>query len=108
MYQFGHSVHHPVFGILFLIVVAALVAVGVVLLVRTWRNPPGRPMPSHFGATAGPPADPALNELRMRYARGDITWDEYSQRARHLGYPVPPDAGSTGAPPMGHVPSSGA
>jgi hypothetical protein len=41
----------------------------------------------------GPPIDPALTELRIRYARGDIDWDEYSRRAANLGYLSHPDTG---------------
>jgi len=56
------------------------------------------------GAGVGMPAvlDGALEELRLRYARGDLDRDEYAQRFRDLGGegpepappspPAPPDA----------------
>jgi hypothetical protein len=48
-----------------------------------------------------PPAaiDPAIHELRLRYARGEVDPDEFAQRSRDLGGegpepppPTPPDA----------------
>jgi uncharacterized membrane protein len=94
MMRYGYGLHHGVHWLAWLVlalVIAALV-VGVVALLRLRQHPAA-------GAHAGPPSgpDPALNELRIRYARGDITWDEYAQRAANLGYPVPPGTGP--APP---------
>jgi hypothetical protein len=45
-----------------------------------------------------------MTELRMRYARGDIAWDEYSARAGHLGYPLAPGPGPASAPLKGPSP----
>jgi putative membrane protein len=49
------------------------------------------------GATAGPAVrrDPALEELRLKYARGDVDREEYVQRSRDLGVIVP----ESGEPP---------
>ncbi|HXQ19549.1 MAG TPA: hypothetical protein VN781_07945 [Acidimicrobiales bacterium] len=93
-FQQGFAFHRGpgVLGWLLLAFLAALVILGVLALVRLWVHPHG-PAPFHPGMVAGPhgpPGDPALGELRLRYARGDITWDEYSSRARNLGYPIPP------------------
>lgn len=54
------------------------------------------------GVPAPAAADGAVAELRLRYARGDLTRDEYVQRLRDLGGegpepappspPAPPDA----------------
>ncbi|MFC7044725.1 SHOCT domain-containing protein [Halobacteriaceae archaeon GCM10025711] len=52
-----------------LVFVAVLVAVGY-LLYRT--------------VAGGTGADPALEELRMAYARGDLTDDEFEERRRRL------------------------
>jgi uncharacterized membrane protein len=97
MFRYGNHAHHPVVGILFLVLVAALLMLGVMVLVRMLRHPPGGAAFSHSGTPSGGTIDPALNELRIRYARGDINWDEYSQRAGNLGYPL---SGPGGAPPV--------
>jgi len=101
--MFGHNpggFHHPgVFGWLFFAVVLALLIVGIVVLVRLWST-------SHYRGTWAPTAtmpplgtDPAITELRIRYARGDMTWEEYVQRSTNLGYPLYPGTGLTGSPP---------
>jgi len=101
MFRYGPAgFHHPVFAALLLALLAALVVLGVIAVVRIWRHPPGRPAPFQRGTPQGPPVDPALTELRVRYARGDLDWDEYAQRARNLGYPLPP-ATSPGSYPSG-------
>jgi uncharacterized membrane protein len=93
MFRYGPGAfHHPVFAALFLALLAALVVLGVIAVVRMWSNP-RRAAPFQGGTPPGPPIDPALTELRVRYARGDITWDEYAQRAHNLGYPPPPGPG---------------
>jgi uncharacterized membrane protein len=100
MFRYGNHAHHPFVGILFLVLVAALLVLGVIVLVRMLRNPPGPTALSQTGTASGSPVDPALNELRIRYARGDINWDEYSQRAGNLGYPLPGPGSPAGqAPP---------
>jgi hypothetical protein len=104
MFRYGHHAHHPVIGLLLLVLVAALLVLGVIALVRIWRNHPGHTTPSQTGTPHGTAIDPALNELRIHYARGDINWEEYSQRASNLGYPLPPGAGPGGSPPAGQTP----
>jgi len=103
MYRFGHvGFHHgpgPLAWVVLALFLAALV-VGAVTLFRLWRHPPAwpaRPVPA-----AGPPPapmDPALMELRVRYARGDLTWEEYAQRATNLGFPPAPPVPPPAAPP---------
>ena len=75
-------------GLLWLIVVAALITAAVVIGIRLTR----RELPVHApGLAGGPrPPDPAIAELRMRYARGEIARDEYVQRAADLGDAAPP------------------
>ena len=105
MYGYGHQAHHPVFGILLVVLVGALLVLAVLAVVRLWKPRPGHPGPVPTGAGAGPTADPALTELRMRYARGEITSDEYRQRVAGLGYPPPPGPGPAG--PSSQPPAPG-
>ncbi len=66
-----------------LLVVAGLVALAVWLVVRA----AGRPAP----APPAPPArDAALEQARLRYARGEIDRDTFLQLSRDLGGEVPP------------------
>ncbi len=58
----------------------ALAVVAVVWAVRGSDLRPGR-WPAHFGS------DRALEELRRRYAAGEIEEEEYQRRLRVLGYP---------------------
>jgi uncharacterized membrane protein len=72
------------FELLFLIIVVALVvAVAVALLTRvaarTNRAPGGAPLP--------PPHDDALTIARARYARGEITREEYVALSDDLSGP---------------------
>jgi hypothetical protein len=113
VFRYGHHAHHPVIAIIFLLI-AALVALAVIALVRMWRFPrgglaasataAGMPPRSPFGPPPWAGGDPALNELRIRYARGDISGEEYWQRASLLGYPPSPEAGPAAPPPPGATP----
>ena len=104
MYRFGHHAHHPVFGIVLLLILVALLAVAIVALVRLWKTRAGHVGTTPQGTLAGHHVDPALTELRMRYARGEMTSDEYRLRASHLGYQVPPSDTQGGLPPEGQQP----
>ncbi|MGH9096895.1 MAG: hypothetical protein ACRDWB_05680 [Acidimicrobiales bacterium] len=115
MFRYGHHAHHPVVGIIFLVLIAALVVLSVIALVRWRRHPHGGFAPSLAGGPPRPPAgtppwtgaDSAINELRIRYARGDITSEEYWQRSSVLGYPPSPGPGPGPAPgPAGPPPQS--
>jgi putative membrane protein len=94
VYEVHHGGGHPWFGLLMFLLLLVALAVTVFTL---WRPYP-RPGTASVGVAppvAAPPArDPALVELRLRYARGDIDRDEYLTRAVDLG-----DAPS--APPQG-------
>ena len=96
-FHFRHGLHHG--GVLHFFVFAVLlglIVTGIVALVRTWNHPraqfrPDPGFPPHGSWTAtGPATDPALTELRTRYARGELSWDEYAQRAKNLGLPFVP------------------
>ncbi|HZQ28981.1 MAG TPA: SHOCT domain-containing protein [Acidimicrobiales bacterium] len=110
MYRHGFhegAFHHGVgvFGLIFFVALLALAVVAVVLLVRASRHTPvaaGGPSGAlGGGANAN---DPALAELRLRYARGEISREEYVQRSADLGAPVtssppPPGPPAPPAPP---------
>jgi uncharacterized membrane protein len=79
-----------VHGLFTLLVVAAIVA-GAVLIARNWHRP--LPPPA-AGAT---PSSPAVHELDLRYARGEIERTDYLQRCADItGVDT---AGGTAPPP---------
>lgn len=81
---------------MFLIVVA--VVAGIFLVVRLWMERP-QTGPGWRGGPP-PPPNPAITELDLRYARGEIGREEYLQRrADLLGHVAPPPPGPPGAPP---------
>ena len=94
--------HHGlgIFAWLFFALLVVAVVVGVIALFRRpWAYHPNRVPPSSWSYEGyGQRNDPALAELRVRYARGEITWDDYVQRARNLGYPVAPPSGPDAGP----------
>ncbi|MHB8438647.1 MAG: SHOCT domain-containing protein [Acidimicrobiales bacterium] len=92
MYRFGPGFHHGpgVFGWFVMAALLAMLALGVVALVRYWSHPHPRMHRFGPGHAWGPPPDPALNELRVRYARGEISPEEFARRAADLGYPIGP------------------
>lgn len=82
--RFGDGWWWP--GTLMMLLFLVLIGVGIWAIVR---------VTSHAPATAGPmlppPAgrDPALEEVRLLYARGAIDRDEFARRSRDLGGSVP-------------------
>lgn len=88
-----------VHDLFWLLIVVALVA-GAWLMVRAvmQRPLPPRPplMPGGPPHVAGPPGPaPALAELDLRYARGEIDRDEYLQRRADLSGQAPPGPSPT-------------
>lgn len=89
--------HHPLLRVVIaMVVITALAALVAYLVVRfTNRRGGHAPMtatPVPTMAMAGPApsvADAALEQLRMRYARGDVSRADYLQAAADLGAPVP-------------------
>lgn len=81
---------HFLASLIGLLVVGLLVAVLVMLIVNIRRGVvpfPGRYDGARDTKTPAPPTprvDPALEELRMRYARGEITREEFSSVSRDL------------------------
>jgi len=92
-YGMQHS-GHGLFAWLALLLLAVLVGLAIYALIRVAKR-----RPSGMAPTISPvsPADPALHELRVRYARGDVGRDEYLQKAADLGEPSLP--GPPAAPP---------
>ena len=60
----------------FLILIVVGIALTVSYLTRTSR---------HIPPPTAPPADPAVQILRERFARGEITQAEFDERRRTLG-----------------------
>lgn len=78
---------------IWLLLIAALLVLAVMFALRLAGRSP-------VAGTAGGPgheSDPAIKELRLRYARGETTRDEYLRAAADLGAPVPPP--ETPSPP---------
>jgi len=87
----------------FLIVVA--IVAGVWLIARMWMTRPHPPMTGWRPGGPPPPPNPALSELDLRYARGEIGREEFLQRrADLLGHLAPPP-GMPGAPPGAQPPA---
>lgn len=92
--------------LLFFGLLIALVVWAVFHLSRTWgpaAAPPAPPAP-------GPRADQALEEVRIRYARGEMGREEFLERFRDLGgvhpEPVPPSAAPPPSSPSSAPPPS--
>ena len=81
-----------VHGVFTLLVVTAIVA-GVVLIARHWRQPLPPP------AAAATPPSPALHELDLRYARGEIERTDYLERRADITGATLPGTAAPAAPP---------
>lgn len=98
--------HHLVLGRLLLPLLFAGVIVACVIMFLNRRFPTGTRRPEQpWPPRDRPPKgeDPALYELRLRYARGEIGPEEYNRRAADLTR-APDAAGGppgTGAGPSG-------
>lgn len=95
--EFGHHLHgggvnHPWLWLLAFLAVAAAIGVLIWALVRGSR-------PTHYGTPPGLPGDPAIETLRMRFARGEIDADEFGARAAQLSGLVPPAPQPPPVPP---------
>ncbi|WP_205730290.1 SHOCT domain-containing protein [Blastococcus sp. TF02-8] len=66
--------------LLWTVLLIALVAVAVVLVVKAVR----RPEPAHRGGNGGREDRSAEDEVRMRYARGELDSEEFRQRLQDL------------------------
>ncbi|MHC5794862.1 SHOCT domain-containing protein [Lacisediminihabitans sp. FW035] len=81
--MWGYGYNMMGWGWLAGVVVVALVVVAVIVVLRLV---PGRP---NHSATVAPPAVSPVQSPRQildeRYARGDLTTEEYLERVKHLG-----------------------
>ena len=97
-----YDVWHIVFTFLFL---AVLIAAVVALVMYLSRQHGSTGMADHHPhPTAGP--DPALQHLRMRYARGEISRDDFVTASRDLGDVTAPPSPPTGTTPPETPPAS--
>ena len=88
MYHVGYGFGHG--GLLWLLLIVAgiaVVAAAVVSLFRSRRSGPGQPASSSAPAVSAPAARPEpLDILRERFARGEISAEEFETAKRILGY----------------------
>lgn len=71
-----------------------LVLVAVILAIVWLVQAAGRPRPAP-PAAPHPPAEDAVAVARLRYARGELTRDQYLQLMADLGHPVTPEPPAT-------------
>ena len=92
--RFGYGFHHGphILALLLLLLVVATLVVGILALLRV-RQVPAPRGPTGTWPAQVPGPDPALTELRLRYARGELSWEESAQRAANLGFSVNPGSG---------------
>jgi uncharacterized membrane protein len=81
-----------------------VIGVGVWGLIRFGSRAPAS---SGAAATSAGPVDRALDEVRLRYARGEIERDEFVARTRDLGGSVVETSPATPAPPPAEAPPAG-
>ncbi len=99
-----HEWHMGGGGWLWPLLVLVLVGVVVYLIARAVTlhrlTRPAVTPPSPSPYVASPPVRPEpLDILRERFARGDITLDDFETAKRALGYPSSPPPPAPGAPP---------
>jgi uncharacterized membrane protein len=75
-----------VLGWLIFAALLGLFIVALLYLIRHWQQPMAR---GRGGRFPGAPTDPAYQTLRMRFASGEISSDEFAQRAAELGATAP-------------------
>lgn len=68
-------------GLFELLILALIIGGAIVLIVTLTRNRPPMPGPS----VAPPTKDLAVETLRMRYAKGEITQEEFKAMSSDLG-----------------------
>lgn len=98
------------FGIVPLLLFAVLIGVIVWAVIRLTREGGATALVGGGGMSASMPVaarpDGALEELRLRYARGEMAREDYTQRLMDLGG-GPAERGAAAAPPE-PTPSDGA
>jgi uncharacterized membrane protein len=89
-YHHDH-VNHPWLWLVAMLMVVAAIGVLTWALVRGSR-------PAYHGPAPGAVSDPAVETLRMRFARGEIESDEYATRSAQLSGVLPPVTPAPGPP----------
>jgi putative membrane protein len=79
-WRWGQGVFMRWLIIFFFVAFLALLVLGVALLWRHWSG----------GGGSSEGGDAALEALRLRYARGEMTRQEFLQATEDLGGPAPP------------------
>ena len=82
----GVEHHGAWWGILHLLpflILLVLIGVGIWAVLRITSRPV--PLSAGIGPASLPPRDTALEELRIRYARGELEREDFAQRMRDLG-----------------------
>ncbi|MEA2647541.1 MAG: hypothetical protein QOE92_2624 [Chloroflexota bacterium] len=85
----------PIMGLFFLL---AMVAVVVLIVMAVTRRPRG----VQGGVVAASAGNPVISELELRYARGEISREDFLQRRADLTGsppPLPPAAPANPSPP---------
>jgi putative membrane protein len=83
----GYVHHDAWWGFLHLlpfVLLLVLIGVGIWAVLRYSSYPV---VAAGAGAVGAPPRDAAVEELRIRYARGELGRDDFAQRMRDLGHP---------------------
>ena len=80
----GH--HRPVALLFVLLVAALLIGAAVFAAVRLASRRPAPGVPT-FASTSGA-LDPAIEEARMRYARGDLSREDFTRLVSDLAGPA--------------------
>jgi uncharacterized membrane protein len=83
-----HGVVAWLIPVLFLLVLAGLV-IFIVLRLAGQRQPALAPAPAGWFPTRTSRADQALDHVRLRYARGEISREEFLQTSADLGAAAP-------------------
>lgn len=73
MYDWGYG-GYDMWGFIVMVFMMALVAVGIVLVVRYLSQGNGTPRPSQS----------ALDVLKMRYAKGELSKDEFEKMKKDI------------------------
>ncbi len=88
--DFGHPGHgHRPLRILLFVLFLVLIGTVIWLVVPETRRRRSQTVTT-VATAGGPVPDTALEQLRMRYARSEITREEYLQIAQDLGGPAAP------------------
>lgn len=91
-----HYMDHPWWGFfgwfLPMLLIVLLVALAVWLVARSTKERPQSSTPPPWTPPPRPATDAALEQARLRYARGEIGREEFIRLSRDLGGAVPKEA----------------